>query len=720
MCFDAIGYEVEKSYVFYRYEKFRTFFTDISLPELTWNHFCDIVMETNCYKYGMRVLIEFVNNSLLVASPDILITIKETIQRIDLSTIGQTSLKPVFCKEKILDELFYYCRGEKYKPNFLFLPCSNKYLKEIIRSFLENQLSYNSWHPEIVLMQFVNSFGEMLDSIKSYSDFNERTFWQQINFYKNLFKKGTTNLNLAIRAVCNFYRWLVNTYKDHNFFADSFHMSRSLLFSISLATIIKDDYYVTILDSKDPPIGKTKICFIIRNMGKLSTKITDDDFLKVTLEPLKSKLYKDLIIRYLVSVPSISHITSVGQLNSIRDGLSFLEKLKKEKDYPNSNLKYLNTKEAIFIRNFYYDEQLTLSSLNNRIGSIRRFFEWCNVNNQLVFEDMFADYLKQYEEPPKSTGHAVPDEDLVKMHDYIVKYADDNYIWQLILYLFHLLLDTDFRISQLLHLDINCIAPSMKSDEYVLRSNTKVTHDVRPHTFIITEATYRLIMEAINFTEKIRERCSDPNLKNYIFLYEGLSDSIRLLRSNKVSEMFKSACNEIGIPSYTPSNLRDTYMTKSIEYIQRHGKSDIEMGLLSKHKSIDTTKSHYIQQNLEKMLEATYSVDLAGVDSIDADCKIVDSIPDNLSSIEHDVQDGCGKCKANDCFAKGPVPCLICKNFLTTAEYENFFIAAIEKIDQTINSALCRHDIEDLVITKTLYVKFLEAIYVRKEMHNDN
>lgn len=130
---------------------------------------------------------------------------------------------------------------------------------------------------------------------------------------------------------------------------------------------------------------------------------------------------------------------------------------------------------------------------------------------------MFPDYLRQYEEPPKTTGHAVPDAELVKLHDCIVEHAENDYLWQLILYIFHLLLDTDFRISQLLHLDVNCIEPSVKAGEYVLRSNTKVTHDVRPHTFVITEATYRLLLETINFTEDVRERCSDPNLQDYIF-----------------------------------------------------------------------------------------------------------------------------------------------------------------------------------------------------------
>lgn len=718
-CFDAIGYE---STQFYRNEKFRTYFAEIHCSELTWDYLCDVVAATNCQNYGMRFLIELMQRRLLIASPDILSEIEGILHLFDSKSLSNAHPGAVFCKERIVDELFYHYnnKGNKHRLVYAFMPCTNHYFKELMRSFMEAQRFYVCWHSDVILRPFADSLDEMLDSVKAYTDLNERTFWQQINYYKGVFEEGTSDLNFAIRAVCNFYRWLVNTYPDHNFFVDSFHMNRQLLFSYRLPEIIEKDYHVKTLDPKNPPLGKANVCFIIRNMGHLSTNITDDDFFTVTLEPLQSQFYKDLIIRYLVSAPSVTLITWAGQLGYIRDGLCFLEKLKKEKGYPNPDLKYLNTKEAIFIRNFYYDEKIQLSTMNNKIGAIRRFFDWCKVNNLLTFEDMFPDYLRQYEEPPKTTGHAVPDAELVKLHDCIVEHAENDYLWQLILYIFHLLLDTDFRISQLLHLDVNCIEPSVKAGEYVLRSNTKVTHDVRPHTFVITEATYRLLLETINFTEDVRERCSDPNLQDYIFLYEGTVKSICLMPIKKVSNSLKSACCEAGIPQYTPSNLRDTYMTKSFEYIQRHGKSDIEMGLLSKHKSIDTTKSHYIQQNLEKMLEATYGVDLAGIDDIGADSKVVDTIPDNLRSTEHDVQDGCGKCKSDDCFAKGSVPCLICKDFLTTAEHEKFFIAAIEKIDQAINRTSCRHDVEDLVITKTLYVKFLEAIYKRKEMSNDN
>lgn len=718
-CFDAIGYEESSLSLFRRKEKFRASFANILAKELTWDFVCDTVNKDGCFKYGALFLSELLNKNLLIATDEILTALHENLS--PCLQNGRTCPAPLFCNDKIVDALFYKAPSGRKGLNvvYAFMPCENKYFKQLVRKFLEAQRNYNRWHTKTIISLFAKSLEHMLNGILSYKDLNENTFWQQINYYKRTIDKDTIEFHYSVLSVCNFYRWLVNTYTEYNFFSNSFRLNRRLLFSSQAPIIIENDYYVTTLDSKNPPLGQSNICFIIRNLGHLSSIVTNDDFLLISLESLKSQFYRDLIIRYLLSANSPAPVISIGQISYIRDSLHFLEMIKAEEDYPNPDIFSLNTKEAVLLRNFNYDEKVQLSTMNNKIGAIRRFFDWCKVNNHITFENMFFDYLKQYEEPPKTTGHAVPDADLVKLHDYIVKRVDNNYMWQMLLYIFHLLLDTDFRISQLLHLDINCISPSLKSGEYVLHANTKVTHDVRSHTFMITEATYRLLMEAINYTDEVRQSCSDPNIKDYIFLYRGVN-AVRLMDVSLVRRMFKAACEEIGIKHYTPANLRDTYMTKSFEYIQRHGKSDIEMGLLSKHKSIDTTKSHYIQQNLEKMLESTYGVDLSGTDDVDAESKVVDSIPEAFRSYSRDVQNGCGKCKSEECFVKGPAPCLICKDFITTAEYEKFFISAIEKIDATINHAACRHDVEDLVLTKTLYVKFLEAIYKRKELNNDH
>ena len=187
-----------------------------------------------------------------------------------------------------------------------------------------------------------------------------------------------------------------------------------------------------------------------------------------------------------------------------------------------------------------------------------------------------------------------------------------------------------------------------------------------------------------------------------------------LFDNAKFSEALKNLCDEIGVPRYSAINLRDTHMTKSLEHIIRTGKSDLEMSVLSKHRHMDTTKNHYIEMELEKMLESTYGITI-GSELIETDSKIVDDIPEDLIGEENDVEDGCGKCSAEMCVMTNALPCMACKYFITTTKHEVFFKKAIENVNRLIEKTKNRHDKEDLVTIKELYVLYLKAIIKHKE-----
>ena len=69
----------------------------------------------------------------------------------------------------------------------------------------------------------------------------------------------------------------------------------------------------------------------------------------------------------------------------------------------------------------------------------------------------------------------------------------------------------------------------------------------------------------------------------------------------------------------------------------------------------------------------------------------------------------------------GSLPCMACKYFITTIKHEIFFKKAIEDVDRLIKATSNRHDKEDLVTIKELYVLYLKAIIKHKEgLNNDN
>lgn len=104
-----------------------------------------------------------------------------------------------------------------------------------------------------------------------------------------------------------------------------------------------------------------------------------------------------------------------------------------------------------------------------------------------------------------------------------------------------------------------------------------------------------------------------------------------------------------------------------------------------------------------------------GTELIETDSKIVDDIPEHLKGDENDVEDGCGKCSAETCVMTNALPCMACKHFITTTKHEVFFKKAIENVNRLIETTKNRHDKEDLVTIKELYVLYLKAIIKHKE-----
>lgn len=212
-------------------------------------------------------------------------------------------------------------------------------------------------------------------------------------------------------------------------------------------------------------------------------------------------------------------------------------------------------------------------------------------------------------------------------------------------------------------------------------------------------------MDIIEKTESIREACPIGSMKTYIFVYTKryMANNINLFNDSVFTDALGKACKELGIEHYTASNLRDTHMTKALEHIMRNGKSDMEMSILSKHKHMDTTKNHYIEMELEKMLESTYGI-IIGSNLVDTDGKILEEVPSNLECAEKDVENGCGKCSAERCVMTSALPCLVCSYFITTVHHKGYFTKAIENIDRLIKGTDNPHDKEDLITIKELYV----------------
>lgn len=698
-------------------------FIDKSPDDLTWNYISEYAQrKKNCKNCLFLTLALLDTGHGLGDHKESLMRLYPSLVSISKQYTFGSCWDSLFSGDKIKDTFMYdISKGTNSVDDasrfVLYLPYKNKYLQEeVFRHYQITGRRPQNYTSKFTLL-FEESLTDIAPTICTYTDFTDTTFWTQAEYFKANPDLTDRERNLCLRLLMQFYRYLVNEHTDHHYFGNSLHLSEALLFSPSFVTQIEQGFYVVPFDQRADYHNRKRMIFLLRGYSSLSTRIKDDDFVPLDLSAIKNDFYRNELFKYYVSMPSASVVTwGSCQMGYMRDALAMLDNVKAQKGYPNPDPKYLNNQEALLVRSFYSDESVKLATRNNKIGAIRRFLMWERDENKAIsFDDMFFDYLVQYEEPSKTHGKSIPDEDLGKISAWLAAQASTSHEMDLTYAALHLALETEFRISQICHMKVNCIKPSAKPHEYIVQTYHKTGHG-RLDSFVISELTYRHLMRIIENTEPYREKCTRRELSEYIFLYDSTMNTVALMDSTRFRRWFQQACTALNLPKYTSQNIRDTHMTKSFEYVLKHGKSDLVMAALSKHKYLDTTKSHYIEQKLNDMLEATYGIIIGDLDDCYSPSKhITEKIPENVDRDENVVENGCGNCKSAQCTMRNALPCLICDNFITTIKHEPAFRRAIEAVDKLMQNAGTKHDKDDLTTIKLLLVMYLKAIYQKKQ-----
>ncbi len=597
---------------------------------------------------------------------------------------------------------------------FIFSNSNNNFYRNLLKEFILNNQTASRILNQSFISDFEAGIGSKLNDITCINDFTEEILWKQFNYIKAV--KPSNKRDYELSSLAYFYRWVIMTRDEYTALDNADSLSKKLIASSSFIEYIKDDYLFVQFDPKNPPYGADKIIFLMKGYEHLSTRTPTGAFAIMNLTKLKSRFYKDLIINYYLHLSGAVSNVVPSTIGGIIEGFSILEEAKNNKNYPNPRLNYITNQEAYLIQtSFVTNKKRALRTLNNIIGWMRRILLWSQNEGIIECEDMVFSYLKQYEEPSKTHGNPIPKADLNELTKAFHKESlNGGLLEEEMAVIYHLCLETEFRINTICHLTIDCIKPSFKPDRYKIVASTKTSHGVK-ESYEITTATYDKLQRIMNETAPIRELCNDEN-KKYLFIYKLRNVTITVPTNGTFGYYMSSICKKYNLPHYNSKDLRDTHMTQSLAFAIEKGKSDIELASLTKHRYIDTTLDHYAGQELEKMLECTYNIIIGEMDYIDASDNVLDNIPDEINDIEHEVEDGCGKCRRKNCIkvetnTMNSLPCFCCKDFVTSAEYIPFFKQKIQELDAKLLCAVVPHDIEDITTIKRICVKYLEAIY---------
>lgn len=706
-----------------RYEpgikEFVKHFCLINVENIEWQDICDTSDKYMCWKIGYCFITKILEKKLYKGKySSKLYSLSDKFTELMDKTKGlKTQL--ILCGPRITG-LHIIPKKSVTGYTIVTIDTINPYLDKILLDFwkYQDKINHSKWMetPDIVWVM-EQSFNRYRNTITKYQDFNEKVLWEQVRWFRSYFKQDTEKRNESFTFICQFYRWLVNKYNEYNFFKEAQNLTKTLLFTYRFNILLDEGYYFAPLKPQTKISGdKKKVCFIMHGMNKYSTKLKEEDSCSFDLSEISTPEYREYLWAYIISIPNIGFISGSGSVGAIAKTLTFFEKLKKQPNYPNPSLFYFTSQEAVLYKTYIENTKLSLATKNARIAYFRSFLKWCKDSGfKMDFDSLLPNYLTEYAPAQKNSGNSIPDNELTQIMDYIINDMKTSHTARLCYAVMSLLLETKFRCSSICHLTTDCIHPTIKPNQYRINTYHKTGHG-KSESFIVSENTYRILMDIIEDTEPYRQKCNIEKLTNYIFLRKGNLNNITLLRTADFTEYLKSVCRKLNLPAYTAMNLRDTHMTKALEYILKTGKSDAELSTLTGHRQVDTTKSHYIDWNMDALLEATYGLDLNPEDYANQKYNIVEKIPSQYNNETTLVAEGCGHCmQESSCILKNNLPCISCNSFVTTVDREPYFLKAIENIDRLISIEKNEHRIEDLKALKELYVLWLKAIYKYQE-----
>lgn len=588
----------------------------------------------------------------------------------------------------------------------------NEFLSKLLLDFTLHHRTNNRIRFEM-LKDLVSSFGDDFEKIKSEADFTDKLFFKQADMlYYGFQSKCYSNMN-PMEFIIVFYRFVIETFDEYPFFKNSNYLTRDIFFYKGLIYAMVNNFYIIRYNSHDRVLNQDKIYFILEDYERLSTNNTKEDYFPVDVSRFTNDIYKKMVVNWLYDTNAIPRKSA--DVNSLLvPALNMLSEIKKQKDYPNKSLTHFSNQEAILLKEYIFKIKKSDYTANKHINYLKKFIRWGIDSEQFTVEAMFFDYLTIKTYTFVSKPEAIPEDVLAKMNKKLLEDSKKSLDGLIVYTVFHLLLQTEFRVNQILHLTTDCIKPSVKTGQYIVESISKTSYG-QINSYTITGLTYKMLMEIIEQTNELRDTASMHSLKDYIFVHKCKNGIVGLYTHESFYKKMKDTCKALNLPkTYSAANLRDTHMTRAYEHIIKEGKTDLELALLTKHKNIDTTKSHYIDVELEKMLESTYGITI-GEDPLNTDNKILEAIPDEFNNDEHDVENGCGKCSAENCLAINALPCMACKYFITTPEHAKFFEKAIDMLDKNLLLAKTKHDKDDILKIKEFYVLYLRAIYRYKE-----
>lgn len=685
---------------------------DMKFSEIKWEYLCKVVQKENIIvKEVLYFLLFLIKTNKYFGDYkeyiELLIPYMSNIQikRSTLIKIFQVNKTPIhFMVYRNSD---YGLKSDAFSNYIIDLNTNNVFIRNILLEFISSAANSN--------IQFYKSFPYFEESletknISSVNGFNINTFRTQFKNYSD--KCGNKGLIFIVR----FYTFLLTKYGYKNIFRENDELDITILKRSDFIKIYKEGFVKVYYNPYEACPDIDKWILVPNGYERISTQINPDDYKVIDFTKIEDKIYRRYAKIWFWDRKDNSINSNIRSLGNIKVFINFICDLKNDKkvkvlDNNDLDKNRITQIEIILFKNYLKSQKENIKTITMYLLSIRNFLEYLEKNNYISIDAGIFYLLKTKKgKEIKQADKQVKEEHLELLEKKLKENADKNYIHALYYVLFHISINSEIRISQLINLKIDDIQEGMKKNEYIIKSTTKVSNgDAIEQPIGIR--TKRFLDEVIRYTRDIRKECDNKELSKFIFLTRKSMNIYSVIKSRTYFSYLTKCCESINIPKYTSKNFRCTYISAAKKVANENAWSEFELVSITNHKDVEILEKHYLGEQIRECLEATYGI-------IIGDLEIKGKVMDNLNIPkinENIVEDGCGVCSREDCNVESTLGCLLCKYFIATLDNIPYFKMKIEQINKKIDSENIQHEKEHLQTIKRLFVAYLEKLYLIKE-----
>ena len=689
---------------FYTMERFCYEIADKTIKDMTWRHLCELVQKDESYGFPcMHIILRLLREERYAGEHK-----EKLIELQDCFDIGKKGLQYRWYKNYfVFDDIKYAVYiSEASNRKLYFIKTDNEELHKILKEFCIKDVCARGCKEDTLANKwFWNNLGKFFEvyerKIHCVADFNYQIFHHMENQCKS-----TPYPASMLRLLYRFFSFLIEypSGEGRNIFLVSDPIDHHALKRDDLGKRIAEGYQYIYYNPYASVPDSDKWILQINGFDKGTTKLKATASKLYDFTSVKSSFYRKLVKEHVWKDGKSNFNTKYERFICLREMLNKLTEIKRKSAEAEN---YITINETSFMRMWLKNQSITNETKTAKIVSFRQFLESCEAEEKISTEYFATEYLKQYDISKKSTAHAIPEEDLEKLNAVMMAKAGDSFQNTYCYAILHILLQTEFRLSQVCHINKGAVLPTVNRNQFLLTSSK--TSNGQVYEAVITDFTKALIDDVELVSKEIRNECTSDN-KKYLFLYKTKENQYIPIEGRYFRDYMSRCCKEAKIDNYTPANLRDFHMTKAEEENLRKGYSDVRLRTLSGHAHVDMTHNHYIEMKLTQIIEAMYGIIIG---EVDVNGNIVDAIPDEINEKSHLVETGCGYCGEPSCIDDTMISCLLCKSFYTTFLNLKEFKALMMYIDGLIESGKWEHDKEDLMNRKRLIAAYILAIEMR-------